>query len=140
MSISKGWLEKRRFERVKDVLKVAYYRIKDPEVALSDDYKDTTIEKLSKGGNSPVIQAITEDISEGGLSIITNENLAAGEKIVIDLFLPRVSNPVRILAEIKHVEAALKTAASYRAGLSIISISKSDINKIEARVNETKNR
>jgi|DewCreStandDraft_4_1066084.scaffolds.fasta_scaffold22792_4 c-di-GMP-binding flagellar brake protein YcgR len=140
MEMKKGWLYKRQYERVPDVLKVLYYPIKESKQVLnSDDYKDTTIEKITKtGGASSFIQAMTEDISKGGLSIVSETPLAIGQHIIIDLFLPRLANPVKILAEVRNIEKNIKGSSSYKAGLKIISISKSDLKRIESRIMEIK--
>lgn len=141
MEMKKGWLYKRQYERVPDVLKVIYYPITKSasNVLNSEDYKDTTIEKLtSTGGASSFIQAMTEDISKGGLSISTDSPLSIGQHIIIDLFLPRVANPVKILAEVRNIEKSIKGSSSYKAGLKTISISKSDLKRIEARIMELK--
>jgi len=140
MEMKKGWLYKRQYERVPDVLKVLYYPIKESKQVLnSDDYKDTTIEKITKtGGASSFIQAMTEDISKGGLSIVSETPLAIGQHIIIDLFLPRLANPVKILAEVRNIEKNIKGSSSYKAGLKIISISKSDLKRIELRIMEIK--
>jgi len=141
MEMQKGYLYKRQYERVPDVLKIVYYPVYESasKVLNSDDYKDTTIEKLkSKNGASSFIQAMTEDISKGGMSIATDVPLSIGMHIIIDLFLPRVSKPVKILAEVRNVEKSIKSSSSYKAGLKIISISKSDLKRIEARIMELK--
>ncbi len=141
MEMQKGWLYKRQYERVPDVLKILYYPVKGPvsSVLNSEDYKDTTIEKITKaGGASSFIQAMTEDISKGGMSIVTDNPLPIGQHIIIDLFLPRASNPIKILAEVRNIEKAIKGSTSYKAGLKIISISKSDLKRIEARIMEIK--
>jgi len=140
MEMKKGWLYKRQYERVPDVLKVLYYPIKESKQVLnSDDYKDTTIEKITKtGGASSFIQAMTEDISKGGLSIVSETPLTIGQHIIIDLFLPRLANPVKILAEVRNIEKNIKGSSSYKAGLKIISISKSDLKRIELRIMEIK--
>jgi c-di-GMP-binding flagellar brake protein YcgR len=140
MNFNKGWLERREFERVKDLLKVAFYPVSDEggKVSLSDDYKHTTLEKLSALKIGGFVQAMTEDISSGGMSIISDTEIKQGQKLIIDLFLPRFSKPLKLLAEAKHIEKNIKGAASYRAGLKIISISRADLTKIENRIIEIK--
>lgn len=140
MEINKGWLERREFERVKDVLKVVYYPIENKEeIIKSDDYRDTTMEnlKLSPGKN-PLVNAITEDISKGGLAILTDKPLSLGQLVIIDLFLPRLAKPIKLLTEVKNIESHIKGAGSYRAGLKIISVSKSDLQRIENYILEIK--
>ncbi len=141
MEMQKGWLYKRQYERVPDVLKVLYYPVKDSasNVLNSEDYKDTTIEKLAEPGKtSSFIQAMTEDISKGGMSIVTEEQLEIGLHIIIDLFLPKFAKPIKILAEVRNLEKSVKGSSSYKAGLKIISISKSDLKRIESRIMEIK--
>lgn len=140
MVFNKGWLERREFERIKDILKVAFYEVNDEngKVSLSEDYKHTTLEKLAASGIGGFVQAMTEDISAGGMSIISDVEISQGQKLIIDLFLPRFSKPLKILAEAKHVEKSIKGTASYRAGLKILSISQADLAKIEKRILELK--
>ncbi len=136
----KGWLERREFERVKDVLKIAYYPVTSDSDIASDDYKDTTIDKIKSGRfGSSFTQAFTEDISKGGLSIATAESLHEGQKIILDMFLPKILKPVKILAEVRHVEQSLKGSGTYKAGLKIVSISKSDLKRIENHIFTLKN-
>lgn len=142
MEMQKGWLYKRQYERVPDVLKVVYYPLKESSSSVlnSEEYKDTTIEKIMQAGKaSSFVQAMTEDISKGGMSISTDNPLSIGQYIIIDLFLPRVANPVKILAEVRNIEKSIKSSSSYKAGLKIISISKSDLKRIETRIMEIKN-
>ena len=128
----KGWLEHREYTRVRDVLKIVYYPIEGTgsQTASSDDYKDTTIEKLAADrSRNTYIKAMTEDISKGGLSILTDKPLALNQHVIIDLFLPRIMKPIKLLAEVRNIESTSK--ASFKAGLKIISISKSDLSRIE---------
>jgi len=136
----KGWLERREYERIKDVLKIAYYPVSNETAAISEDYKDTTIEKLvSNRSANPFTQAFTDDISKGGLSITTGESLAEGQKIVLDLFLPKILKPVKILAEVRRIEHGIKGGSTYKAGLKIVSVSKSDLKRIENHIFTLKN-
>ncbi len=142
MNMEKGWLEKQRqHERVQDVLKISYYPVEgSAEQAVSaDDYKDTTLEKLSNDKTAhSFINAMTDDISKGGLSIITDKPLALGQLVIIDLFLPKVSRPVKLLAEVRNVDSQVKGAASFKAGVRILSVSKSDLKRIENHILELK--
>ncbi len=140
--MEKGWLEKQRqFERVQDVLKISFYPIEGSadQATATDDYKDTTIEKLTatRSRNS-YLNAMTDDISKGGMSIITDKPLALKQLVVIDLFLPRIAKPVKLLAEVRNVETVVKGAASYKSGVKILSVSKSDLKRIENHITEMK--
>ncbi len=141
MTVDKGWLEKREFERVKSVLKIIYYIIDDKNkesIIKSSEYKDTTLNNLKMVSKNPIVNAITEDISKGGLAIITEKPLAIGQHIIIELFLPRLSKPIKLLTEVRNIDSYIKGAGSYRAGLKILSISKSDLQRIENHILEVK--
>ena len=94
----KGWLEQRQYERVQDVLKIVYYPLigTAEDIADSEDYKDTTLDKL-KGDRTrhSYIQAMTDDISKGGLSILTDKPLGIKQLVIVDLFLPKISKPIK---------------------------------------------
>ena len=140
MTSEKGWLEKRQYERVQDVLKVVYYPLIGTanDIVDSDDFRDTTLEKItSDKTKSSYIQTITEDISKGGLSIITSKPLGVKQLVIIDLFLPRISKPIKILTEVRNIES-VKGSGSHKAGLKILSISKSDLKRIETHIMELK--
>ena len=138
MTMEKGWLEKQRqFERVPDILKIAYYPIEGTadEITATEDYKDTTVEKLiSEKSKISIINAMTDDISKGGMSILTDKPLCLKQLVVIDLFLPKITKPIKLLAEVRNVEAALKNSASHKAGVKILSVSKSDLKRIENHI------
>ena len=137
MNMEKGWLEKQRqYERVRDVLKIVYYPIEGPseQIMAQEDYKDTTIEKLEQDKTKhSYINAMTDDISQGGMAILTDKPLAIKQLVVIDLFLPKISKPVKLLAEVRNVEN-VKGASSFKAGVKIVSVSKSDLKRIENHI------
>lgn len=137
MDVQKGWLEVRQFERVKDTLKVVYYPLKkDSNAAEAEEYKNTTIDKImSDITASSYTRAMTDDISKGGLSISCSSPLETGQHVVIDLFLPKISKPVKILTEVRNIE---RSGDTYKAGLKTISISKSDLSRIEEHINSLK--
>jgi Tfp pilus assembly protein PilZ len=81
---------------------------------------------------------MTEDISKGGLSIITDKPLAMGQLVIIDLYLPEMPSPVKLLSEVRNIDTHVKGAATYKAGVKILSVSKSDLKKIENRIYELK--
>lgn len=138
MNMEKGWLEKQRqFERVQDVLKISYCPIEGTaeQVTATEDYKDTTVEKLTENkSKDSIINAMTDDISKGGMSILTDKPLSLKQLVIIDLFLPKISKPIKLLAEVRNVEASIKGAASHKAGVKILSVSKSDLKRIENHI------
>lgn len=142
MNMEKGWLEKQRqFERIQDILKISYSPIEGTaeQITATEDYKDTTVEKLASGrSKNSYLNAMTDDISKGGMSILTDKPLALKQLVVIDLFLSKLSKPIKLLAEVRNVETAIKSAASYKAGVKILSVSKSDLRRIENHLLELK--
>jgi hypothetical protein len=139
MDAEKGWLQKREFERVSNSLKVCFYPVDSASAQKtieSDDYKDTTVEKIMTGNTqSSLVQAITDDISKGGLSIISEKEISVGQYLIIDLFLPKLSKPVKLLTEVRNIE---KAGATYKAGLKTVSVSKSDLRRIENHIAASK--
>lgn len=137
MAVQKGWLEQRSTERISNSLKVVYYPLKKGSTAsTTDEYKDTTVEKIQADftANS-YIQAMSDDISKGGLSITTSDPLEINQHVIIDLFLPKISKPIKILTEVRNID---KTGGTYKAGLKTLSISKSDLSRIEQHLNNLK--
>lgn len=67
--------EKRRFIRFNIALKVNYILQKDP--------------KTEKTGT-------TKDVSAGGIQLLTGEQLEAGNKVDLKIFLPEALNPVHL--------------------------------------------
>ncbi len=134
----KGWLEKRKFERVEDVLKIIYYPLigTAADIVDSDEYKDTKLEQIvGDRTRHSYIKAMTDDISKGGLSILTDKPLAIKQLVVIDLFLPRLAKPLKFLTEVRNLEG-IKGGSSFNAGVKIIAIRKSDLSRIEAHIME----
>ncbi|MCE5300667.1 MAG: PilZ domain-containing protein [Spirochaetia bacterium] len=137
----KGWLEQRSSERLSDVLKVVYYPVDGnaAQAVSSEDYKDTTIEKIQEDrSRHSYIQAMTDDVSKGGMSIMTSTPMSIGQMLVIDLFLPKLNKPVKLLAEVRNVERNIKGANTFKAGLKIVSMSKSDLKRVENHIMELK--
>ena len=83
-----------------------------------------------------IISSMTDDVSRGGLAIITDENLTQGDKLIIDLYITHAASPVKLLAEVMRLEGLLKGNNSTKAGLKIISISKNDLKRLESHLSE----
>ena len=144
---SRGTLEQRQFERITSTLQIKYYIIeKDYADKLQVDaaYKDTTLENLSKMDrpNTP-LQGVTDNISAGGLALVTDQPVSLGTYVVCDITMPNLPRPLRALAEVvrsdsKEGKVIDRTISTYRSGLKIIAINKDDLKRIENYIIEEK--
>jgi c-di-GMP-binding flagellar brake protein YcgR len=144
---ARGTIEQRQFERITSTLQIKYYIIeKEYADTLQQDaaYKDTTLESLSKMDrpNTP-LQGVTDNISAGGLSLVTDQPVALGTHVVCDITMPNLPRPLRALAEVvrtdsKEGRVVDRTISTYRSGLKIIAINKDDLKRIENYIIEEK--
>ena len=142
-----GRIEQREFERVIASLNIKYYVIDEEyasKLSTDDAYKDSTLEKLQAADRvqSPM-SGVTENISKGGLSLTSDEPLAEGQKVIVDMTLPNITRPMRALAVVvrsdsKHGRVLDKSISSYSAGLKILAINKDDMRRIENYMIEEK--
>jgi c-di-GMP-binding flagellar brake protein YcgR len=146
-SPARGTIEQRQFERIMTTLQIKYYVVeKDYADKLKQEaaYKDTTLEALAKMDrpNTP-LQGVTDNISTGGLSLVSDTPIAEGTQVVCDITLPNLPRPLRALAEVvrsdsKEGRVVDRTINTYRAGLKIIAINKDDLKRIENYIIEEK--
>jgi hypothetical protein len=144
---ARGSIEQRKHERITSTLQIKYY-IVDKEYAdkLQEDaaYKDSTLEKLAKLDRpSTALTGVTENISEGGLQLVSDQPIALGTHVVCDITLPSLPRPLRALAEVMRTDSKEgrvidRTISTYRSGLKIISINKDDLKRIENYIIEEK--
>lgn len=128
-------------------LQIKYYIVEKDyaDTLLSDAaYKDTSLEALAKMDrpNTP-LQGITENISSGGLALITDQPVALGTSVVCDITMPNLPRPLRALAEVVRTDAKEgrvvdRTISTYKAGLKILAINKDDLKRIENYIIEEK--
>jgi c-di-GMP-binding flagellar brake protein YcgR len=147
MQPARGTIEQRQFERITSTLQIKYYIIeKEYADKLQTDaaYKDTTMESLAKMDrpNTP-LQGMTDNISSGGLALVTDTPVALGTYVVCDITMPKFPRPLRALAEVvrtdsKEGRVVDRTISTYRSGLKIISINKDDLKRIENYIIEEK--
>jgi c-di-GMP-binding flagellar brake protein YcgR len=144
---ARGTIEQRQFERITSTLQIKYYIIEnDYADKLQQDaaYKDTTLESLAKMDrpNTP-LQGVTDNISTGGLALVTDTPISMGTKVVCDITMPNLPRPLRALAEVvrsdsKEGRVVDRTISTYRSGLRIIAINKDDLKRIENYIIEEK--
>ena len=144
---ARGTIEQRQFERITSTLQIKYYIVeKEYADKLQGDaaYKDTTLEALAKMDrpNTP-LQGVTDNISSGGLALISEQPVAMGTNVVCDITMPNLPRPLRALAEVvrsdsKEGRVIDRTISTYRSGLKIIAINKDDLKRIENYIIEEK--
>ena len=109
-----------------------------------ESYKDSSVEKLAKldRPGSP-LSGISDNISSGGLQLISDQPMSLGTHVVCDITLPKLPLPLRALAEVVRTDSREgrvvdRTISTYRSGLKIISINKDDLKRIENYIIEEK--
>lgn len=144
---SRGTIEQRKFERILATLQIKYYIVEKEyadKLMLDAAYKDSTLEKLKAMERpSTTLQGVTENISSGGLALITDQPVSLGTMVVCDITLPTLPRPLRALAEVirsdaKDGKVIDRTLSTYKAGLKIISINRDDLKRIENYIIEEK--
>jgi hypothetical protein len=131
-----GWVEKRQHERVVATIKISYRIIesKDAKAVLSQDsYRSTTADQLPGLSQvSPLYDAVTRDVSVGGLSILSEQPIPKGTVVEVGLTLPNYKTTLKFLAEIVYVESITEMGrALQRSGVKTLAINKEDVTRME---------
>lgn len=143
----RGTIEKRQFERIVSNLQIKYYIVDAAyaqQLSTEAAYKDTTLEKLATAQRpTNVLSGMSENISAGGLSLVSEQPLAIGTHVVCDITMPALPRPLRALAEVvrsdsKDGRVVDRTQSVYKSGLKIIAINKDDLTRIENHIIEEK--
>jgi hypothetical protein len=134
--IRTGWMEHRLFERVDATIRVTYRLVPQKELKslLSDpSYRDTTSDRLPElAKTSRVVNAVTRDLSIGGMALSGPEQLPLGDAVAVFLYIPDATSPVTIVAEVVRSESGGGTGeTAFRAGLKILAINREDIVRLE---------
>lgn len=143
----RGTIEQRKFERIVSQLQIKYYVVDNAyaeQLKTEAAYKDTSLEKLASIQRpSTVLTGVTDNISQGGLSLVSETPLALGTNVVCDITVPTLPRPLRALAEVVRSDSndgrvVDRTQKVYKAGLKIIAINKDDLTRIENYIIEEK--
>jgi len=135
--LAKQDLEHRRFERMRASLSIKYRLIAaQEEDALTKQgayvapktYKANTAETRDFNKLASEDNAVSEDISLGGLKITTPVALAEGTRLWVEIGMPDVPIPVSALAEVRWCRPV---DGRWNSGLKFSGISKSDLEKVE---------
>lgn len=144
---NRGTIEKRQYERIVSQLQIKYYVVDNAyaeQLKGEAAYKDTTLEKLATAQRpTNVLAGMTENISSGGLALVSEQPLAIGTYCVCDITVPSLPRPMRALAEVvrsdsKDGRVVDRTQTVYKSGLKIIAINKDDLVRIENFIIEEK--
>jgi c-di-GMP-binding flagellar brake protein YcgR len=142
-----GSIEQRQFERIVAEMNIRYYPVEDAyfkQLEGEADYKDTQVEKLADLPRpNTYLVGVTENISKGGLSLVTDKPIPLGAHMVLDMTMPNLPRPLRAIGQVMNSqEAQDKTldpnSAVYRTGLKIVAIHKEDMKRIENYILELK--
>lgn len=143
----RGTIERRKHERIVAQLQIKYYIVDAAyaqQLQAEAAYKDTTLEKLAASPRPVnVLSGMSEDISQGGLSLVSEQPLAVGTHVVCDITVPALPRPLRALAEVvrsdsKDGRVIDRTQNVYKCGLKILAINKDDLVRIENYIIEEK--
>jgi len=136
----RGTIEQRKFERIVSQLHIKYYIIDAAyaeQLRTEAAYKDTTLDKLAASLRPNTgLTGVTENISQGGLSLVSEQPLAMGTMVVCDVTIPKMPRPMRVLAEVAYTDSKDgriidRTLSIYKSGLKIIAVNKDDLTRIE---------
>ncbi len=131
-----GWVEKRQHERVVATIKISYRVIEEKyakAVLSQESYRSTTAEQLPGLSQvSPIYEAVTKDISLGGLSVVSDQLLPKGTVVEVGLTLPNYQTTLKFLAEIVHAEPFTEMGRTLqRSGVRTLAINKEDVTRME---------
>ncbi|HXC63375.1 MAG TPA: PilZ domain-containing protein [bacterium] len=147
MAPIRGTIEQRQFERIVSQLQIKYYVVDEAyatQLLTEAAYKDTSLAQLAETKRPlTALSGMTENISQGGLSLVSEQPLAVGIKVVCDITMPNMPRPLRALAEVvrsdsKDGRIVDRTVSIYKAGLKILAINKDDLTRIENYIIEEK--
>jgi c-di-GMP-binding flagellar brake protein YcgR len=143
----RGTIEQRKFERIVSQLQIKFYVVDNAyaeQLQTEAAYKDTTLDKLAASSRpTTMLAGVTENISQGGLALVSEQPLALGTMVVCDITMPNLPRPLRVLAQVvrsdsKDGRIVDKTMSIYKSGLTIIAVNKDDLTRIENYIIEEK--
>lgn len=135
-NVQKGWMEQRNFERVAATLKVSYRILEETEKkeALEHSrYNQTMADQLPNlAERFHVYHAVTQDISQGGLSIMGERPFNIGNHVEIYLQLPQYKVQITLLAEVSRANSFFQLGKTmYSAGVKLIALNREDMVRLE---------
>src|ERR1039457_4561454 len=131
-----GWIEKIQSGRVKATLKAEFRPLKPAEAKklfTQKSYGQTTVNHLPQlAGKSSLYRAITKDIFQSRLVLLSQAPLSKGNKLEVALHLPQYETPLRLLAEVVGVETNSEMGRDlFHGELLFLSVHKEDVDRSE---------
>jgi c-di-GMP-binding flagellar brake protein YcgR len=134
-------------ERISATMQIKFYVVDEAyaeKLRTEAAYKDTHVDALGQlRAPSTALTGVTENISTGGLALVTESPMAVGTKVVVDITMPSLPRPLRALAQVVTSDSESgavvdRTVSTYRCGLKLIAINKDDMKRIENYIIEQK--
>jgi hypothetical protein len=133
-------VEERKDARMAASLQVRFREVGDHEVVQfmeSRVYMD--FDTLLQSRFFPnMVSVLTEDISAGGLKLLSEKPFQEGKKLAVELRLPSVDLPVRALTVVMWAKPASDLPGMHWGGLRFLAIRKEDALAVEAFVQKGK--
>jgi hypothetical protein len=130
-----GWIEKFQAGLVKATLKSEFKLLEPGEakkLLAQEAYRQTTADHLPRlSENSSLYRAITKDIFQGHLVLLSQSQLSKGDRLEAILHLPQYAIPLRLLAEAGRVETTTEMGRNlFHAELVVLAIHKTDVESL----------
>jgi len=127
-----GWVEKRQHERLVATLKASYKRL-TPVRALELQEHPDYLATPGSGflGDDGLIAGQTQDVSAGGMALLSQDPFKPGERLLIKLEIPQLPQPLQCLAEVRWISTSEEMKRTlYHAGLKFLAIHKDDVARL----------
>ncbi len=104
-----------------------------------DSQRVPKILSLTFKSGKALVEAVTANVSGGGLFIKTSKSLPKGERFILKLQLPDGSDPIKIGAEVSwsRTKTDPDKIASPGMGVKFIQLSKADLKRLRAELRKT---
>ncbi|HJT23342.1 MAG TPA: PilZ domain-containing protein [bacterium] len=128
---SQFWVERRLFDRVAASLKVTYQVLeggREPKFTPLPSGLPMAVSLIPLSRSASVGDAVTQDLSEGGVSITSEIPFTAGQQVKISLQFPESKASALLMAEVRSCRVSfLPGKTVYKAGLKILALDLEDM-------------
>jgi c-di-GMP-binding flagellar brake protein YcgR len=135
MADEQGVIERRQYERITAQFTVAFHLVETGDAERMSrpggEYKDITVAHAGTKMVKDVMTVVTENISLGGLKLVTPKPIKEGSTLGLELQLPGLPLPIKALAVVVRSEIAPNATGKHTAGVRFIAINKDDVAKVE---------
>ncbi|MES2200960.1 MAG: PilZ domain-containing protein [candidate division FCPU426 bacterium] len=121
-------------------LQIKYYIVDDEYAAallLDPAYSETTPEKMAATARpNTVLSAVTKQVSEEGLQVVSDQPIPMGTFVVCDITIPKLPLPLRALGEVSRTDSSKgrvvdRTLSAYHSGLKVLAVNVDDLKRLE---------